>query len=86
MKMLVPWRLIAWMISKTWSTKCGDSPIEGLVHAQQPRPCHQRARHRHHLLLASRQRAGDLAEALAMRGNSSNTRSRSAAISPLSLR
>ena len=37
----------------------------GLVHAQQARPRHQRARHRDHLLLASRQRTGDLVEAFA---------------------
>ena len=35
-----------------------------LVHADQPRPGHQRAADRHHLLLAAGQRAGDLVAAL----------------------
>ena len=29
MKIVVPWRLIAWMMSKTCSTKTGERPIEG---------------------------------------------------------
>ena len=28
-KIVVPWRLIAWMISNTCSTKAGDNPIDG---------------------------------------------------------
>ena len=35
-----------------------------LVHAEQARAAHQRARHRDHLLLAARQRAGALIEPL----------------------
>src|ERR1700682_102009 len=29
MKIVVPWRLIVWMMSKTCSTKTGASPIDG---------------------------------------------------------
>ena len=39
-------------------------PDRGLVDQQQPRRRHQRARDREHLLLAARQRAGELAPAL----------------------
>jgi len=58
----------------------------GLVHAEEARPRHQGARHRHHLLLAARERAGGLAEPLLDPRESSNTRSMSDSISALSLR
>ncbi len=48
-----------------------------LVHADQLRPPHQRARHRHHLLLAARQRARPLVEPLGDAREQLSTRSRS---------
>ncbi len=39
MKIVVPWRLISWITSKTWSTKCGASPIDGSsMHSSLGRP------------------------------------------------
>src|SRR2546429_6870550 len=40
------------------------SPQRGLVQEQQPRPAHERAAHGQHLLLAPRERAGELPAAL----------------------
>ena len=52
----------------------------GLVEQQQPRPAHQRARDRQHLLLAAGQRAAALAQALLQaRQQRRDTRSRSCA-------
>ena len=42
----------------------GRQAERGLVEQQQPRPADQRARDRHHLLLAAAQQAGRLLEAL----------------------
>jgi hypothetical protein len=49
MKIVTPWRLMA---------------HRRLVHAQEPGSCHQRTADRDHLLLAARQGAGELLEAL----------------------
>ncbi len=48
------------MISKFRSTRIGASPIDGSSIKQQLRPGHQRAAHRDHLLLAARERPGEL--------------------------
>src|SRR5439155_26980027 len=78
-RIVVPCRLMVWMMSKTWSTSAGASPIEGssisrsprwgwprrgLVHQQEPRPGHERAADGEHLLLAAREGAPELMLAL----------------------
>ena len=52
------------MASKICRTISGASPSDGSSSSRQPRPAHQRARDRQHLLLAARQRAAALGEAL----------------------
>ena len=46
----------------------GDRPERRLVEEQEPRLRHQRARDRHHLLLAAGERAGGRIELLDQRG------------------
>ena len=70
------------MISKFCSTRSGREPHRGLVHQQQPRPRHQRAAHRDHLLLAARERAGELARAARRRAGRARRRARSPRRSP----
>jgi ADP-ribose pyrophosphatase len=52
------------IVSNTFCTMSGASPIEGSSRRQQLRPRHHGASHRQHLLLAARQRAGGLAAPL----------------------